>query len=215
MTIEGPRILTKRMEGLTCETDTEGTIINRSGQGWLPLTAHCAVQRSYFDLSGYNRKSLTTFFSGVAMQYAGPPYTTETDVMEVLDFITTEYLTDAELIATLAPASGVSGKFSGPGYAPSTINQEQIVYARRRTYATTTTSTDPELPSLNSVDIWGTCSAATSDKLFLTRVLVGASGSKSYNVADVNVVANVIVAQEKELPFLMRQKRSYELATGP
>jgi len=216
VTIEGPRVLAKRLQGVTCETnDSTGTIINRTGDGWLALTDFCAVQRSYFDLSGYNRDSLTTFFQGVDMQYAGPPYTNEPLVMQILEFITTEYLSDAELISTLAPASAVSGKFSGPGYSPSTLNMDQIVFARRRTYNTTTTSSDGDLAPLNSLDVWGTCAAATSDKLHITRVLVGGTISKTFNVPDVNVVITAIIAQEKELPFLMRQKRSYELATGP
>lgn len=215
MTIEGPRVLAKRLQGITCETDSVGTIVNRTGDGWLALTTYCAVQRSYFDLSGYNLDDLTTFFQDVVMQYAGPPYTNEPKVMEVLEFITTEYLSDAELIATLAPASAVAGKFSGPGYSPSTMNMDQIVFARRRTYVTNSTYEDPLLPTNTSVDIWGTCAAATSDKLHITRVLVGGSNSKDFNVPDVNVVVTAIIAKEKELPFLMRQKRSYELATGP
>ena len=215
MTLEGPRVFDKSLQGLTCSTDSTGVIVNRTGAGWLALTPFVAVQRDYFDLSGYNMDSLTTFFQGVDMQYAGPPYTSEPLVLEVIEYITTEYLDDAELIATLAPALAITGKFSGSGFFPSTLNQSQIVYARRRTYNTTTLNNDPALPALTSVDVWGTCSAATSDKLHITRVMVAGTVSTNYNVPDVNVVVAAVIAQEDELPFLMRQKRSYELATGP
>ena len=71
MTLEGPRVFDQSLQGLTCETDDTGIIVNRSGAGWLALTDYVAVQRDYFDLSGYNMDSLTTFFQGVDMQYAG------------------------------------------------------------------------------------------------------------------------------------------------
>ena len=215
MTLEGPRVFDKSLQGITCETDETGTIVNRSGEGWLALTTKVAVQRSYFDLSGYNKDSLTTFFQGVDMQYAGPPYTSETLALEVIEYITTEYLDDTELINSLAPASSVIGRFSGSGFYPSTLNQSQIVYARRRTYNTSSVNNDPQLPVMTSVDVWGTCSAATSDKLHITRVMVAGSVSSSYNVPDVNVVVAAVISKEDDLPFLMRQKRSYELATRP
>jgi hypothetical protein len=72
------------------------------------------------------------------------------------------------------------------------------------------------IPNLHSVNVWGTCSAVTSDKLHITRiVLTSTTPDSTTYVSDTNVVVTIIVAQEKELPFLMRQKRSYELATGP
>ena len=69
---------------------------------------------------------------------------------------------------------------------------------------------------------FGTCAATTADKVHLTRVVyvvTGAAGviepGKKIHIPPSNYVSAIIVAKEKELPFLMRQKRSYELATGP
>jgi len=38
---------------------------------------------------------------------------------------------------------------------------------------------------------------------------------KKIHIPPCDYVSAIIVAEEKELPYLMRQKRSYEIATGP
>jgi len=205
-------MLNKNLQGVSATFDTEGDTIILEGNGWSQLAHLMLVQRDYFDMSGYNRKSLTTFFQGVEQQYAGPP-TNNVATLQILDFVSTEFLTDAELIATL----GNVQVLSGPGFTLSTNNQEQIIYARRRTYTlpTGTTTTAVTTPVAHSVDLWGTCSATTADKLHITRVVITASGPSALTVSDVNIVVTAIIAEEKDLTFLMRQKRSYEIATGP
>lgn len=209
MTLEGPRLMNKTLTGVDASTDESGIVTIDEGN-WDVLDVKMVVQRSYFDLSGYNKSDLTTFFQGIDFQYAAPP-TSDDSRIQIHDFITTEYLSGAELSAVFN-----ANIKSGPGFAVSTTNQEQVIYARNRTYSW------PGLPDpgslsipLHGIDIWGTCNATTADKLHITRVLVFGTNSKSAMVPDVNVVITAIIAKEKELPFLMRQKRSYELATGP
>jgi len=210
MTLEGPRVMDKIFQGINFDTDgSTGALINITGSGWQPLgAAFMAVQRSYFDLSGYNRKKLTTFIQGVEIQEAGTLASTDT-ITQVMELITTEYLSDAELSAVFGAAVT-----SAPGFPSSTVNQEQIIYGRRRVYTNYSTQLAATIPLLHSTQRWGTCSATTADKLHITRVAMTNSINKTINIPDVNVVLAAVIVEEKELPFLMRQKRSYELATG-
>lgn len=207
MTIEGPRLMDKTLTGAVISTDESGIITVEDGE-WNGFTTKMAVQRSYFDLSGYNKPSLTTFFQGIDFQYAAFPTSTDVNT-QVYDFITTEFLSDTELTTVFNATIK-----SGPGFAVSTLNMEQIIYARRRSYSWPGVA-DPgsiNIP-LHSVDLYGTCNATTADKLHITRVLVFGTAGKEAMVPDVNVVVTAIIGKEKELPYLMRQKRSFELST--
>jgi len=213
MTLEGPRVLDKVLPGTVITTDESGLIATlTNGWGIVGGITGIVVQRSYFDLSGYNRDSLTTFMQGVEMQYPGP-ITGDDTAVSVLEYVTTELITDEEIVATMTVLPGGSPPH-GSGFSRSTMNQEQIIYARRRLYILNST-TSPIIPSLFSTNLWGTCAAATSDKLHITRIVDMNSFNTTAQIPDVNVVLVAIISKEKDLSFLMRQKRSYELATGP
>lgn len=214
MTIEGPRVLAKTLTGVSCQTDGEyGVMENFIGEGWEAVGVHLAAQRSYFDLSGYSMDKLTTFIQGTDFQDAGPPTSTDTR-MFVINLITTEYVGDAEIINTYGTAA--PGLFTSTGFPESTLNMEQVIYGSRRTYKTNLAAGAAlDFLPLFNVDTWGTGNSVTVDKLHITRILMSTTINKLFFVPPVNVVVIVIVAKEDDLPFLMRQKRSYELATGP
>jgi len=214
MSIEGPRVLAKILSGVSCQTDGDtGFMENFTGEGWEAVGTHLAVQRSYFDLSGYNREKLTTFIQATEFQDAGPP-TSDDSHMVIVNLITTEYLDDAEIIRTYRTAA--PGTFTATGFPESTLNMEQVIYGARKTYkANLAAGVALDFLPLFNIDMWGTGSAVTVDKLHITRILVGFTINKLYFVPPVNVVVPVIVGKESTVPFLMRQKRSYELATGP
>jgi len=92
-----------------------------------------------------------------------------------------------------------------------------IIYGRHRQYRTDTNIGG--FPILVGSSAWGTMPAATADKVHLTRILIAATPigpqPETLAIPPANYVTGVVVAKEEELPFLMRQKRSYELATGP
>lgn len=199
--------MAKVLTGTAIQNNGEAEIESASGQWALVGGAtNAAVQRSYFDLSGYNMKSLTTFIQGVEFQYPGPLAGND-NYNELLEILSTEYLNDAEIVAFL----GGTG-FSGPGYSLSTNNMDQIIYARRRTYVLNSTIT-PIIPTLHHTGLWGTANAVTSDKVHITRIITTSSLDSITYVSDTNVVMVAIISKEKDLPYLMRQKRSYELST--
>jgi len=128
MTIEGPRLMDKILHGADISTNSEGVISIDEGE-WVGIGEKKAAQRSYFDLSGYNKPSLTTFFQGIDFQYANAP-TTDSGRLALVDMITTEYLTNDELDTVFS-----ANIKSAPGFTVSTLNMEQVVYARLRGYA--------------------------------------------------------------------------------
>ena len=208
MALEGPRVLAQVLTGTDVTTGPEGAIITAIGPwGVVDGTANAAVQRDYFDLSGYNRDFLTTFVSGVEMQEPGPLAGSDEN-NQLIEIVSTEFIDDTNITNFL----GGNG-FNGPGFTRSTDSMDQVVYGRRRLY-TFEVAIAPVIPKLWHTSTWGTCSALTSDKLHITRIIVTSTAGITF-VSDLNVVLAVIVAKEDELPFLMRQKRSYELATGP
>jgi hypothetical protein len=202
--------MSKILTGTAVTNDESALITTVTGQ-WSQVVGsnNAAVQRSYFDLSGYNRDYLTTFVQGVEIQDPGPLAGNDA-ANELLELVSTEFISDGEIVAFLTGTG-----FSGPGYSLSTNNMDQVVYGRRRVYYLLQPPTTPVIPFLHSTNRWGTANGLTSDKVHITRILITSTISSVTYVSDTNVVMAAIIAKEKELPFLMRQKRSYELATGP
>jgi len=210
MTQEGPRILEQMFNPLraTHNPGAPYTTITTGG-GWDVLAADGSTtvfaSRKYYDLSGYNRDKLTSFFQGTDIQEAYSVGGT-CDNAIIIDLITSERPTLAELLAVAN---------SPPGYPESTTSMQQVVYGRSRQYVQNTTVTG--FLTMTGSGLWGTMAAGTMDKVHLTRVLITSTSApgQSVNCPPANYVEAIIVAKEKDLPFLMRQKRSYELATGP
>jgi len=211
MTLEGPRVLAKQLGGAVIETNDSGppAVSSVEGNNWNQLNNRAFVNRSYYDLSGFNRYDLTSFFQGVDIQEEFGP---NGDLpVWIIDMITTEFVDDDTITDALFDNAALLGDL--PGFPGSTMNQEQVIYGRTRTYYTSTTwSKVGEFARTQ----WGTCSAATSDKVHLTRIVmldVAVPKQASISIPPCNYVTTTIVGKEKELAFMMRQKRSYELAT--
>jgi len=221
MTIEGPRILDQLFPW--CDIDTGVAppgypITITAGEGWEVADDGAAgtptvVNRKYYDLSGYNLKSLTSFFQGIDIQESFSPFGTIS--MTVVDLITTEYVDDDTLLAAHIYTTG-NGDL--PGFPNSTFDMSQVIYGRTRTFVDNSSWGDISLQGQTS---FGTCSATTADKVHLTRVVYVVTGDagviaagKKIHIPPCDYVSAIIVGKEKELPYLMRQKRSYEMATG-
>jgi len=212
VTLEGPRVLEQMFNALrvTFNPAPPYTIITTGG-GWDELAADGTTtvfaSRKYYDLSGYNRDMLTSFFQGVDIQEAYSVGGT-CDNAIIIDLITSERPTTEELL-TVAN--------SPPGFPESTTSMQQVVYGRSRQYVQNTTVTG--FLTMTGSGLWGTMAAGTMDKVHLTRVLITSTNpaepGQTVNCPPADYVTAIVVAGEKELAFLMRQKRSYELATGP
>lgn len=226
MTLEGPRVLNKVLQGAKATTNGAGTTFaTLEGEGWSEMdTAGAglpnfptAVQRDYFDLSGYNREDLTQFYNAVEIQPSMKPGLPASGIINEWILLSTEYVSDEEIYrwldyTALLPAGRYGGN-SGPGFTQSTLDQQQIVYGRFRQWYEVTTA--GSVLGLQDSSLFGTCTAATADKIHITRIFSVIGGGLYLAQEDINVVLGITVAREDELPYLMRMKRSYELATGP
>jgi hypothetical protein len=212
MTLEGPRVLGKVLGKGIITNGSElppSTTSSVDGNDWDKLSETVYVQRSYYDMSGYNKDFLTAFIQGVEVQEESGTFgATQGYLVEILS---TERLDDTSI--TGAAIEDPAALLDLPGFNLSTFDQSQIIYARNRKYVTSTTWGGI---GLFSTSMWGTCNAATSDKIHITRIWYSNPPlvqDQIVNLPPVNIVMAIIVGKEAELPFLMRQKRSYELAT--
>ena len=212
MTLEGPRILDKIFSRVNITNGPDPGSIPPVvvGDQWHAVTQTSFVNRSYYDLSGYNWQDLTAFFRGVDIQEEFGP---NGDLScYVVDLITTEFLTDADI--SQAHFNG-AGNADLPGFPESTFDMAQVIYGRTRTFNATMSGLATQVSQYYQTN-WGTCQAATSDKVHLTRIVftdITEPINVSIDIPPCDYVTSIIVAKEKELPYLMRQKRSYELAT--
>lgn len=213
MTIEGPRVLDRTLDSLDVQLGSSPTPTypaTITGGNWEILenvATPTYVNRSYFDLSGYNIDSLTTFVQGVTIQEAHPVFGTCPGF--VMDLVTTERIDDQSLLDAYTYTTGDGDP---PGFPRSVFNMEQVIYGRMRMYQTSTQWADL---GLQGVTNWGTGAATSGQKLYCTRVLYTlqpASNGQSFHLPACDYVVAAIIAKEKELEFLMRQFRSYELA---
>jgi len=214
MTIEGPRVLNKILPVFYGTNASLAPFLPVTNDTFEDLGTGTYVYRTYYDLSGYNRKDLTAFFQGVDIQ-EGTFNSTNMYQMNIVDLITTEFMSDAACIQ--AAAFGFADG-DAPGFPLSVYDLDQVVYGRRRTWARTDAGQINQVTPLFNVATYGTCSGASSDKLHITRIIsvpAGPAADEYFRVSPSAYITAIIVAEEKELAYLMRQKRSYEIATGP
>jgi len=175
--------------------------------GWTPLNTFDMVYRSYIDLSGWSRQSLTTFTQGVDIQksdipvLAPPPAVA--DVVWEYDFLTTRRLTDVEL--------GFIGFGNTPGFLPSTVDLMEVIFGERIQYARNTVI--PQTLVQISAETFGSGNPTAMDKLHWTRYIrLGNSvPTDSIDVFPTNLVVQATTVEEKDLVWMERLRRSYVL----
>jgi len=219
MTIEGPRIMDKVLDGFSATMGAAPSTFpaTYSGDNWVALENALAptfVNRTYYDLSGYSLDDLTAFISGVNIQEAWGPRGTAGCF--IVDLVSTEFVGDGDLMqAYIYPTLGVPFPTRDlPGFPESTYDMSQVVYGRTREYVSAGTNTNA---NLYSVTTFGTGTATAAQKLYITRILyidAAAPDTSTIQIPPCDYVTAAIVAKEKDNPYLMRLKRSYELAPG-
>jgi len=212
VTLEGPRILDKGFAGGVITNDSElppSTGATASG-GLKKLSNNVFVEQGYYDLSGYTLDDLTAFFAGVTIQEEFTPTGTMTGF--IVDMVTTHQLLSADIIN--AHFTDPTSTLDLPGFNLSTFDMNQVIFARTRTF--NTSSVWSQISEYGRTQ-WGTCSAATSEKIYLTRIIytqIPMLQDTTITIPPCNYVTSIVVGREPDLTFLMRQRRSYEEATG-
>lgn len=200
-------------------------------QTWRTAGAGYLVGKTYFDLSGYTRDHLSTFPQMISIQESGsyrmkedlvpPPPAPPTLIYDwrgamVLDIITEEHISDED-VATLV--QNVSEKEISPSYPEGPLEFQQVLYGRYRMMGHDNaiwTVAQGNLTVLNETQ-WGSGSPTTADKVWIYRIII----PLGYYVTDTDnyiivpaarYVMSATIAEEKDRAYMMRQKRSYELA---
>lgn len=164
----------------------------------------------FIDTSGYTADDLTLFPLGVTLQDPGRYICTNANVpLQVLDIITTEVLSMGDVLAWLA-ANAV------PGMLGTTHDWSQVIWGQYRTLlgqATFQANATEFLAA--SQGLFGSGQPSTADKLHIYRYVYipGSVEGDTIAIPASRFVLNAVIAPEDEKAFLMRQKRSYELAT--
>ena len=202
------------------------------GQGWRTNGAGYLVNETYFDLSGYTQDYLTTYPQMITVQESGsfrmkedlvaPPPVPPTLITDwrgamVLDIITEEHLSGGD-IGTLV--QNVTEKEISPSFPEGPLEFSQVIYGRYRMMGHDNaiwTVTQGNLTVLNQTQ-WGSGSPTTCDKLWVYRIII----PLGFYITDIDdyiicpaarYVMSATIDKENDSAYMMRQKRSYELAT--
>lgn len=203
--LEGPRLLSQEMDGTTIAAGSPGpppTSPTATGEGWEVLSSNHIVNRKYFDLSGYVVEDLTLFAQSIVVQEGHPVFGSSNSGL-IIDLVTTEFVSNAEIIRVL---STLPSQF---GFALSTLDMNQILYGQMRKY-TQKSTISPIIPNLHSVNRWGTGTGTAGSKLYITRIVDIQEDGTDLIIPQSNWVIGATVVKEKELPYIQRVIRSNE-----
>ena len=165
------------------------------------------ANRTYIDLAGWSAQDLTTFTQSIDIQKMQIPLKVpspgSTQLWEY-DFITTRKITDAELI-------NIGGL---PGFSSSTVDLMEVIYGERMFYAENTAI--PGTYVQISADTFGSGNPTAMDKLHWTRLIVAGSPVDGDQLAiwPTNLIVQAMTVEEKDLVWMERLRRSYELQGG-
>jgi hypothetical protein len=169
----------------------------------------------YFDLSGYTLEQKTTFIQNVMFQNVGNSR---------LSGMKTEFPIDECRIVTTTPLNiedFIASSHSSwvvPGHPDSNFSNQQVVQGMMLEYQM---DTGAAIGRVSQVTSWGVGDSTAAEKLYYARAFrfprAATSGSgpiATYyaTLPPLNVVVPVMIGEEPELEYLMRLKRSIELA---
>lgn len=180
-----------------------------SGSNWRALSLQNFVSDTFFDLAGMSQREKTLFFEGATCQeFVNPSHTAGAagDSIIVYDLMTSESLTDTEILSYVALGNFATSA-AGIGY-------QETIYGRVRQYVVDLDTAAWGSFVLVSDNQIGSMESTASDRIYCYRIVnVGAPTAATDIV--VNSARYLLRAEAKEEPdfqYLMRLRRSYELA---
>lgn len=185
-------------------------------KGWFNSgLTNCIAYETYLDLSGYELDDLTMVPTGGLLQdpgrYSYTPATPGTPVendFEVLDIVSQERL-------DLTNIDGDLTLLNVPGMLTSVNNFSQITIGQYRALVVPTTqATTLDLMQVVSAGSFGSADPVVVQKLWVYRI-VRVNGTKAAGdilaIPASRFIVNGTIIKEKDLVYMQRLKRSYEL----
>jgi len=190
-----------------------------ASQGWGQYTDYenpgyyYKVYFGYFDLSGYTLEQKTTFIQNVMFQNVGN---------NRFSGMLTQFPIDECRIVTTTPLhiedfiESDHSSWAVPGTPTSNFSTQQIVQGTMFEYQM---DTGAEIGRVSQGSSWGVGDSTAAEKLYYARafrfprVADGLPTATYYaTFPSVNVIVPVVIGEEPDLEYLMRLKRSIELA---
>lgn len=192
-------------------TDADGWTADN---GWEVDSPNATIYyENYFDLSGYELDDLTLYPVGISLQ-DGLPYFTSNGadpslLVYVLDIVSQERL-NMSTIRTLIANLGY------PSSPESNYDWTQILFCQIRGFTALTNIGNTTIMQPVSVGEMGSAEPTSVQKLWCYRVVLPGGTDWSDQTVTIPATRFVLagnIAKEADLEYIMRQKRSYELAT--
>jgi hypothetical protein len=216
--ITGTRLLRKLIPNVWAVGDS-GAWIFAEENGWDYVNPDAVagmgyvVYRTYFDIAGWSREQLSAFIQGAGFQQAESVYMTvpEEGIGKEWCILSKARIGDDAFDGTHHSMMG--NQWHAPGMEGSNYNLEEIFTGRYREY-----SYDQNTPysgNLSGQFIWGAGDATAGDKLHVTIALrVIAIDIEQLTIAypPTSVIVPAVLADEKDLVYMERLRRSYVLA---
>jgi hypothetical protein len=181
--------------------------------GWQTLGNDVVYHEAYFDLSAYELDDLTLVPTAITLQ-DGMPYTTTsvdpTTNLPVFDIVSQERLNMQEVYDNYTTG------YDFPGSPGSTEDWTQLLMCNFRLM---TPQTDFSLVSLllpATGGTFGSSEPTAVQKLWHYRILIPSATDltgSTWLIPPSRFVLGAEIIKEDDLPYMMRLKRSYELAT--
>lgn len=208
--LEGNRLMTKDVPSLvTAFDDTAGQF--QPANGWQVDTNGTIYYENYFDLGGYNLDDLTTIIDVLALQDTGQYFLQNPfsdSLVTLIDVVCEERLSPDQV-------SDLSLQGEYPGTPASTQNFDQVKYCGVRGMIPQTDFQSVTLLGNAFGGSMGSAAPTTAAKLWIYRIVRIAATDLTGQVLTIpatRFMLGATVIKESELPYMMRLKRSYELA---
>ncbi len=184
--------------------------------GWQALRSAILMHETQIDLSGYAMDSLTFFPDGVGLQdpgiYAFKPGASSTAFqgLVVLDIVTSVPM-DLETVALT-----MVNDITGPAMLGSLYEFETILFGQYRFFSPNSNITFPNYQSLVRAQRFDSGEPTAADKLYCYRVIsmvtLDLDDDSLIQVPAARHILSGAMGDESDLKYIMRLKRSYELA---
>lgn len=183
--------------------------INQPVGGWRSLSPLNFVSDTYFDLAGLSQREKTLFFDGATVQEFLNPFHTggqPGDSIVVYDLMTSEPLSDAELLQYIG-----LGNFANSGAG---IGYQETIYGRVRQYAVDLDTAAWGFFMLFSDNQIGSLEATASDRVYCYRIVTIGAPTQATDITIISAryLLKAEAKEEAEFQYLMRLRRSFELA---
>lgn len=177
----------------------------------IDLSGYALERKSFFPYSSFEQRSGTTSATIDAGTLTVQPYVWDATI------ITSVPMNQSELISSITTAPGFI-QFSGVGAFGLRQNRDQILHGEQKIYtldSTLSVSGVSNYLKLISRELFSSLEPTAADKLYCYRVcgvVAGSTEATFANLPATRVLMPGNITSEPQLEYMMRLKRSYELA---